>query len=224
MPQSPKTLTVPKLTTPPIIDARWDKEPWSSIPSQTLSHYMGEKPQHIPETKFKVAYNSDAVYIIFNVKDRNVRALAKGYHSPVWEDSCVEFFFAPSGDISHGYFNVEINCGGTMLFNFQKEPRKNIALLPEAACDQVTIASTHPEIVHPEIKDGHEWTIEYRLPYSALEGYCDIVKPAPGVTWPANFYKCADMSSSPHWLTWSYVDDPTPNFHVPEYFGSIQFA
>jgi hypothetical protein len=50
-----------------------------------------------------------------------------------------------------------------------------------------------------------------------------VEKPGPGVTWRANFYKCADKTSHPHWLTWAHVNYPKPKFHLPEYFGRIEF-
>ena len=48
--------------------------------------------------------------------------------------------------------------------------------------------------------------------------------PEPGVGWRANLYKCADDSSHPHWLTWAHVDNPTPDFHLREFFGILRFA
>jgi hypothetical protein len=39
----------------------------------------------------------------------------------------------------------------------------------------------------------------------------------------ANFYKCADQTSHPHWLTWASVDYPQPKFHLPEFFGRLVF-
>ncbi len=61
------------------------------------------------------------------------------------------------------------------------------------------------------------------LPVEILKKYASVEKPAPGVTWKANFYKCADKTSYPHWLTWNPVDHPSPNFHLPQYFGAIVF-
>jgi hypothetical protein len=57
-----------------------------------------------------------------------------------------------------------------------------------------------------------------------MEKYSTFVKPAPGVKWRANLYKCADATSHPHWLTWSKVDYNRPNFHLPDYFGELEFG
>ncbi|MEI3342563.1 MAG: carbohydrate-binding family 9-like protein [Coprobacter fastidiosus] len=39
----------------------------------------------------------------------------------------------------------------------------------------------------------------------------------------ANFYKCADNSSLPHYLSWSPIETENPDFHRPEFFGEIYF-
>jgi hypothetical protein len=38
-----------------------------------------------------------------------------------------------------------------------------------------------------------------------------------------NFYKCADGTDSPHYVTWSPVKTEIPDFHRPEFFGELIF-
>lgn len=215
---------VPRLATAPQIDATWNKAPWSDIQPLLIQNYMGERPEHIPPTQVKIAYDDDALYVIFHVEDQYVRAVAADHQDGVCTDSCVEFFFVSGTDLSGGYFNVEMNCGGTMLFHFQKVPRKDQIEVPEAQYSQIEIAHSLPRIIDPEIEEPLTWTVEYRLPIAVLEQYRPVAKPAPGVTWRANFYKCGDHTSHPHWLTWSVVDSPRPDFHVPESFGALDFC
>ena len=79
----------------------------------------------------------------------------------------------------------------------------------------------------PEYDNEHEgpltWYLEYKMPHSFLLNYLPYEAPAPGVKWRANFYKCGDKTSHPHWLTWAPVDFPKPKFHLPEFFGWIEF-
>ncbi len=202
------------------LDANWNKEPWNKIEPLTITHYMGEKPEHFPHTQAKVAYDDEAIYVIFRVNDRFVRVVTTKNHGPVFQDSCVEFFFSPDGD--PGYFNLEMNAGGTMLLHHQNEPRKGTPLDAESL-KKVEVAHSLPEYVDPEIKDPVDWTVEYRIPFSVLKKYADVAVPQAGTVWRANFYKCADETSHPHWLTWAPVDKPQPDFHLPEYFGEIVF-
>ena len=206
------------------INAAWDKEPWRSIESIELTYHMGDYPEHFPNVHVKLAYDEQAIYIIYRVKDQFVLAETSEYQGSVYKDSCVEFFFTPGEDVSAGYFNLEMNCGGTALFHFQKQPWTNVVPVSRADFDQIEVAHSMPKIVSPEIQDTLTWTLEYRIPFSFLHKYTNAMIPAPGVKWRANFYKCADNSSHPHWLTWSPVQYNRPNFHLPEYFGELEFS
>ena len=49
------------------------------------------------------------------------------------------------------------------------------------------------------------------------------IKALKGKTIRANFYKCGDKLTVPHYLTWSTVGTPKPDFHRPEFFGMVRF-
>jgi hypothetical protein len=136
----------------------------------------------------------------------------------------VACFFVPGLDVARGYFNLEINCGGTMLLHFQERPRHNPVALPPTALARIDIQHSLPHIVDPEIQEPVTWYVEARVPLDMLAPYTDITRPAAGARWRANFYKCGDGTSHPHWLTWSPVQAPSPNFHIPDQFGLLTFA
>jgi hypothetical protein len=209
---------------PVAINAKWDKPVWRDVPALELTQYMGERPEHFPKTQAKLLYDDDALYVIFRVADQYVRATAKKHQDMVCQDSCVEFFFTPGVDVSKGYFNLEMNCGGTMWFRFQVIPRKDSVKVSPAVVKGMDVATTLPKIVDPEIAEPTTWVVEYRLPFAFVKDYYSgATLPAPGVQWRANFFKCADATSKPHWLTWSRVNRPKPDFHVPEDFGTLEF-
>jgi hypothetical protein len=214
---------VHKLKTAPAIDAAWDRPPWPDVTALKVDQHMGERPAHFPAVLVRLAYDADAVNVMFRVEDRYVRAAAEQHQDPVCADSCVEFFFVPGEDVSAGYFNLEMNCGGIMLFHFQRQPRKNP--VPVAAGDlaRIQVAHSLPMRVDPERTESVTWTVAYRLPFALLAGYRPAERPAPGTIWRANFYKCADQTSHPHWLTWAPVRRARPDFHVPEDFGVLEF-
>ncbi|MCK4999459.1 MAG: hypothetical protein KAS23_07985, partial [Anaerohalosphaera sp.] len=99
-----------------------------------------------------------------------------------------------------------------------------VAAVPDQWCDTVEIYHSLDTIVEPEIAEDTDWVIQYRLPYELIERNGPaFVKPASGVQWRGNFYKCGDKTSHPHWLTWNIVDRPMPDFHVPGCFGVLEF-
>jgi hypothetical protein len=79
---------VSRLNERPELNAVWDKAPWNGIESIQLTHYMGEKPEHFPNTEAKIAYDNLAIYVIFRVKDKYVKAVHSEHQDPVYTDSC----------------------------------------------------------------------------------------------------------------------------------------
>ena len=223
MGKEPLVYEVNRLSESIEIDGNWDKPAWKKITPLVINQHMGEAPKHRPGVQAKLAWDDSSVYIIYRVEDQYVRAVAEKYQDSVCRDSCAEFFFTPGTDLGLSYFNIEVNCGGTMLFWWHPEDGEGTPVAAEDA-DQFEIAHSLPKIIDPEIADPTTWTLEYRMPFSVLQKYCPSAsKPAAGVTWKANLYKCGDATSHPHWLTWSYVDNPTPSFHIPSSFGTLKF-
>jgi len=224
--QMHKKYQVHKLTEPMKIDGNWNKPQWKKVQPLDIALYMGDKPKFMPRAQAKVIYDDNFLYVIFRVEEKYVKAVETHNNGKVWEDSCVEFFVTPDGDISKGYFNFEINCIGTIL-NFH-QTRLDVNSVPVdqslIAAMEITPSLPKGKPIDPEIPGLTTWTMEYRVPYALLEKYHPVIKPAPGVKWRANFYKCAEANSNPHWLTWSLVRNPTPQFHLPEYFGILEFA
>lgn len=206
------------------IDANWDKVQWQRVPVLSIHIYMGERPEFQPKTQVKVLYDDAYLYLIFWVEDQFVRTLAQEIHGQVWEDACVEFFFAPFADAPLKYFNLEMNCGGTALMHYNREAGVDYTPLAIEDMQQIEIVHSLPKIIDPEIIDPVVWTLEYRLPMAILEKYSPLTRPEKGVVWRANFQKCAENNSHPHWLTWAKIDYPTPRFHMPEFFGKIEFV
>ncbi len=207
-----------------IEDLSWDESPWKETPSLVIGNFMGTRPDHFPKAEVRIVYDTKALCLMFRVEDRYVRAIARADQDAVYKDSCVEFFFTPGSDLSLGYFNLEMNCGGTMLFHFQSRPRENRIVIPASECARIKRAHSLPRIVTPEIQEPVTWTLAYEIPYDLLEKYCPVVKPGPEAEWLVNFYKCGDDTSHPHWLTWSPSYLPKPDFHCPGTFGRLAFG
>ena len=213
----PPVYKVKRLTTSLPIDAEWNKKAWKKVKTAVVGNFIREVPAFRPVTEVKMQYDDENIYVIFRVHDRYVRCLTNTIGGPVWKDAAVEFFFCPDTSKPTSYFNLEINCGGTALLGYRsKKPT-------EEDIKMITIAHTLPEIVDPEIKEPVIWTLEYRIPLRMLEKYASITRPVKGVKWKANFAKIAENNSNPHHMTWSPITAAKPNFHMPQYFGTLQF-
>jgi hypothetical protein len=181
-----------------------------------------ESTAHRPETAFRVLHDGESLYLRFDVQDRYVRSVQTAYQSPVCTDSCVEFFVQPKAGL--GYFNFEVNAGGTLLLSYVEDPErtpqglKRFTPVADAWGARVMISSSLPRVVNPEIAEPLAWHVSYRVPLALFEHYVGEVGRS-GALWRANFYKCGDQTSHPHWLAWSPV--PALNFHLPASFGEL---
>jgi hypothetical protein len=199
------------------IDGDWNKKAWKKIKPVRITHDIINIPAFHPQTEVKMCYDTGSLYVIFLVHDRNVRSLTTQLGGPVWKDAAVEFFFCTDTTRPDRYFNLEINCGGTPLLGYNSvRPDSN-------DIRSIQIAHSMPQVVDPEVVGPIDWTIEYRIPLAMLAKYACMTKPARGVSWKANFCKIAENNSNPHHMTWSPIDDPHPNFHMPRFFGRLQF-
>lgn len=219
----PGAYLIKKLDVPLRIDANWDKAAWQDADVLALTNTMGDVPDFIPDTYARIMYDDSHLYVIFKVVDRYVKAITTEPNGPVWEDSCVELFFAPDSSRSLEYFNLEVNCGGTPLMRYNRIPRKDYDTLTGNELSMIEIAASMPVLVNPELVGDTIWTIEYRIPFELLKSYSAISQPEPGVVWKANLYKIADKTSNPHFLTWALIENAVLDFHQPEFFGKLVF-
>jgi len=214
---------ISKLNQPLVLDGNWNKPEWQKIQAIQFQNHMGQLPGFVPQVHLKMMYNDESLFVIFKVDDQFVRCITDKINGPVYEDACVEFFFAPDKNYPNRYFNLEVNCGGTALFHYNTIARKEKVHLTDEEINHVEIAHSLPKIVDPEIKEPVTWTIEYRIPIDILKKYSQIDIPEKGTRWKANFYKIAESGSNIHFITWTQVNLPKPDFHQPEFFGEIVF-
>src|SRR5262245_23747431 len=99
-----------------------NNEYWRGSPVAHISHFHARSSGHRPTTTLRLAHSGDSLHGYFEVKDQYVLSKQTELHSSVCTDSCVEFFFRPRVEL--GYFNLEINAGGTMLMYYVQDPTR----------------------------------------------------------------------------------------------------
>lgn len=172
-----------------------------------------------PEVHVEVSNNREAIFLHWYVKGEQLRAATTEDQGPVWEDSCVEFFCQVPGD-DH-YYNFECNCIGAMVASRRKGREEDVQPFAPEQMTTITRTCTFPREIIKE-KDGHfEWEVELRIPLNLIFRNQAPVFPQK---LRANFYKCADCTKKPHFLSWQPIPLPKPNFHCPEFFGEIELS
>ena len=199
---------------------------WGNIPKVKLENFRVESSNHRPQAECQLQYDARGISGLYQVKDRYVRAAVTQFQGRVCTDSCVEFFITPSGGA--GYVSFEFNCSGVMLTHHVLDPRREpggpLAKFRELTLEEVKgvkIFHTLSGKLEPEISEETHWRLGFFIPFELLTHVTGAAKPVSGTIWRANFYKCADSCSHPHWASWQPVYEL--NFHLPECFGKIEF-
>jgi hypothetical protein len=221
-----KTYLIKKAIQTPGFTCDWDDPAWQTAETAEVGHFYPVSSDHHPLTRVRALYNSSGIHGIFQVQDQYVRCLHSGFQEPVWQDACVEFFVRPKA--GEGYFNFEMNCGGALLSYFIINPTPvgdgfvNYIELPPEDGSRVRIQTSLVSMIEPEIVTPVTWTLRFFLPFALLEKYVGSLGNPAGQEWRANFNKCAENNSHPHWATWQPLTEL--NFHSPEEFGVLKFS
>ena len=192
----------------------------------------------------RVQPGEDVLHLHYRVAEKAVRGVCAADREHAWEDSCVEFFFAPREDGM--YYNVECTCTGK-LYMCVGADRHERSFLPEEAYAAITrrcslgtdpVGLIEAPAACPSVdarliegrdvaasgvvvsRDGAalEWEVELEIPASVfgLERFS-------GLKARCNFYKCGDKLPERHFVTMFPIATERPDYHRPEFFGEIAF-
>ena len=171
-----------------------------------------------PEVKFKIAYCQDQILLKYYVHEESIRAMETRVNGDVYKDSCVEFFISTNGNET--YYNFEFNCIGISHVGYGPA-RTSRALIDPEILKLIKVRSSLGNQAFEEKTGGHQWEMMIVIPKVCLIHDKDIV--LKGLKANANFYKCGDETSQPHFVTWNPIGTETPDYHQPAYFGELSF-
>lgn len=166
---------------------------------------------YTPSCKFQIGHDDKQIILHFDVEEEYVKASSFSHNQDIWTDSCVEFFV--SLDEKQTYFNFEFNPLGVGLVGKGTSQKTERIRLGNDEINKIATFST----VQGKVGEK-KWALILIIPI-ALIG-CEALS---GKMIYANFYKCGDDLPTPHFLSWNPIKSDTPNFHLPEFFGNIEF-
>ena len=171
-----------------------------------------------PDVSVQIAFNANELFLQYRVKELSVKAEITESNGRVWTDSCVEFFISPEGNDE--YYNLEMNCIGTVLLGFRKKGESSVHATDEQICTIRRISSLGNS-AFPEKNEPTEWQLTIALPWEVF--FWHNLKPVSGMKMRGNFYKCGDGLSVPHFVSWTKIKTEKPSFHEPVFFGGLEF-
>lgn len=175
-----------------------------------INHQMWTKKVS-PKAYGQIAYLENYGIIIgMTAQESNPLRTHTKKDSPVYQDSALEAFldFAPQQP-EKGYFNFEMNANGAMLSEFGvSKKRKKLSGLTSFTAD----CSARIE--------ENSWSVLLKIPLELINDFYGITSLQQGDMFACNFYKISEDPSIEHYISYSPIDNPTPNFHLPKYFAT----
>lgn len=141
--------------------------------------------------------------------EKDPKATYTKFGEPVYEDSCLEFFVS-FNNANKKYMNFEMNSNGAFLASVRttREDKTSIKMLAPL----------------PKVKtsrDENSWTVEVFFSNDFIGKTFGKFSFGRGESFKGNFYKCGDGTEIPHYGMWAPIDSDKPNFHLPEFFGTL---
>jgi hypothetical protein len=189
-----------------------------SVVYQNISEVNWEKYPYRPDVCFRIAHDGKRIFLHYQVDEDSIRALYGEDNGQVWTDSCVEFFLRfPEDDY---YYNLECNCIGTVLLGARKtrDESEQASGKITQTIERFSSLGRQPFALR---KGNFSWDLALAIPIEVF--FRNSIRDISGKKAYGNFYKCGDELLTPHFLSWNKIENPEPNFHLPEFFGEIRF-
>lgn len=170
-----------------------------------------------PKLAFRIGHTGTEIWLKYYVGEKYIRAVETRTNGEVYKDSCVEFFISPDGE---NYYNFEFSCIGVTHLAFGPG-RGNRKFADPAIVEKIEIESTLGKENFDTKSGKFEWEMMIRIPLSCFQ--FSKISSLNGLKATANFYKCADGTPEPHYVTWNPVGTENPDYHRPDYFGKVLF-
>lgn len=191
------------------IEVKKEKVDWNEIESIEITNYPWGT-DYMPKTTAWLYRIEDLGFCLkMRCEEKEPRAIYTEENDPVYKDSCMEFFanYYPEEE-GTGYINFEMNSNGAVLCQYG-QPDERFYLKDKGF-----------EVPTPVVikKEGY-WEVELMIPDTFIKSVYG--KDTISSLIKGNFFKCGDDTHTPHYGSWSPIENPFPAFHKPEFFGDL---
>ncbi|WP_158795574.1 carbohydrate-binding family 9-like protein [Pedobacter sp. L105] len=238
----PKQYTAMSTTAAPVIDGDISDKLWSNVPwTDNFTDIEGDKqPAPYFNTRLKMMWDKNYLYIAAEVKDPHVWANVKKHDEVVFQDNDFEIFIDPNNH-AHQYFEIEVNAINTIWDLFLPKPYRNNGggLASWEALGMRSAVRVQGTLNNPSDTDKG-WTVEMAIPFSALRmGNGNMAAPQDGESWRINFSRVewGTTVKDGHYVkntdslgknlpehNWVWSPQGLINMHYPERWGYLKFS
>lgn len=192
------------------LDAAHPAAEWRRAePVSFCSDWQGENAQPELETRVRILWSPDTLYLRFEVGYRELYffddAGAGGRRDRLWERDVAEVFLQPDPSRPLYYREFEISPNGMWL---------DLDISPGGQAE-LKSGLTRSVFVDERAKS---WAAELAIPMKALTPDFD-----PRSPWRVNFFRVEGRREPRRYMAWHPTHSASPNFHVPSVFGRLRF-
>ncbi len=182
---------------------------WSDVPATELDFCWQDCCPSPYTTVARLVHSPEGITVRLETTEWPLRATHTVCNGEICEDSCMEFFLTPNLTDKR-YINIEVNPLGVTHVG-----------LGESRYDRTLLdISGEGLVIETLITFERGWSVTIHIPYTFLDRYFG----AHDSKMRANFYKCGDLTVTEHYSVWNPIDLPKPDYHCPEFFGSLILA
>ena len=238
---SPRQYTAVFNTNAPVIDGKINDAAWQNIPwTESFKDIEGDsKPAPTWNTRAKMTWNNDGLFIAAELLDPHVWAYLKKHDEVVFYDNDFEVFIDPNND-THQYYEIEVNAVNTIFDLFMPKPYRNGsgAMIVYDTPGLKSAVNVQGTLNNPtDIDKG--WIVEMFIPFSAVTIANSAQVPKDGEFWRVDFSrvewdveikdgiyikkKGSDGRNLPE-HNWVWSPQGVVNMHYPERWGYVFFS
>ncbi|MFR1517628.1 MAG: carbohydrate-binding family 9-like protein [Clostridia bacterium] len=185
-----------------------------------IDNFPWGRPPVYPESSAEIEFLKDGISVFMYSKEKKPRCTVVLPNGPVYQDSCLEFFFCPRPEQSCAYYNFEVNPLGTLYAGYSPDGTRESSAPIDPAEAAASVAVTADLDPKQEL-----WSVRFTVPYDFIRRRTPEFGNGGQDHITGNFYKCAELSAYPHYAVWNPIDSniiTKPDFHVVKYFGKIE--
>jgi hypothetical protein len=217
-------------------DPAWQQAAWTN----SFQDIEGSvKPAPPFNTQVKMLWNDSCLFIAARLQEPHLWAKVKQHDEIVFHDNDFEVFIDPDND-TRQYFEIEVNALNTIFDLFMSKPyRSNGGPLFSWDTPGMQSAVQMQGTLNNSKDKDTSWTVELKIPFSAVNLTNEVHPPKQGDLWRINFSrvewdtqiksgeygKIKDAQGRPlpeH--NWVWSPQGVINMHYPERWGYLEFS
>jgi len=203
------------------VDGKLDEAAWQNAVSTGLFvNTMTGGPVE-QATNAKLLWDEQNLYVAFQIVDSDIWGTLEKHDDKLWTQEAAEVFLDPDAD-GKTYVELQVSPRNVTFDSWLPAYRQNDNAWDSGMQTAVQVSGTVNQ------RDDHDqgWTVEMRVPMSAVRGRLETVKGVPpmvGTEWRANFFRL-DHPNGKQQTGSSWSPPLVGDFHALDKFGTLVFA